>query len=116
MPDQSLQNYSKVRQTALNIFFKMDKLAGEYTRHKRIKAIFDRIVKPKAVRNITQVIPEARLREILKDCYFELKPIFEEIQEADQIIAARKLNDPKIQKAVESLPNAKEILQLMEEM
>jgi len=94
----------------------MDKLAGEYTRHKRIKAIFDRIVKPKAVRNITTIIPEQRLREILKECYFELKPIFEEMHEADMIIAARQLNDSKIQKAVESLPNSKAILQLMEEL
>ena len=105
---------SVVRTTAFNIFTKLDTLASKYIKHEIIKRLVNTLVRPRIQNLILRDISEAELKQVLNEAYQDLKPIFENIKTAEMIKDSRKVNTGKMQNFVESLPDYKKYLELVD--
>lgn len=107
---QSLE-ITPVRKKVLTIFFKVDKLVKKYTKHQTWKALIDTVVRPHIENLIKIEIPEAELKQVLKDCYEETKDIYSDLD-----IAAELKNTPTdkaVNDIVKNLPKYKELAELL---
>lgn len=107
---QSLE-ITPVRRKVLTIFFKVDKLAKKYTKHKTWEGLIDTVVRPHIENLIKKEIPEAELRQVLKDCYEETKDIYFDLDIASEL--KNTPTDKSVNDIVKNLPKYKELADLL---
>ena len=107
---QSLE-ITPARKKVLNIFFKVDKLAKKYKKHQTWKGLIDSVVRPHIENLIKKEIPEAELRQVLKDCYEETKDIYFDLDIASEL--KNTPTDKSVNDIVKNLPKYKELAKLL---
>jgi len=107
---QSLE-LTPVRRKVLTIFSKVDKLATKYTKHQTWKGLIDTVVRPHLEGLIKTEIPEAELKQVLKDCYEETKDIYNDLDIADEL--KNTPTDKTVNDIVKNLPKYKELAELL---
>lgn len=109
---QSLEKISPLRKKSLRIFARLDKLSDKYVKHASLKALVMGFVRPHITNVIAFLIPEHELSTALRESYEELRPDFEEITIAKELIEGP--TDKKLTEKIMQLPKFKQYKEIGE--
>ena len=110
--NQSLNEISPLRKKSLKIFARLDSLADRYVKHQSLKSLIMGFVRPHITNVISFQIPEKELSEALRLSYEELRPEFEEITIAKELMNGP--TDSSITKKLMKLPQFKQYQEIGE--
>lgn len=114
MPESLSNQSSQVRIVTLSIFNKIDNIAIKYITHNSIKWFYSNVVKPRLTSLLSEKIPESELKQILVECYDEVKPIVEKLSIAEELKESDNLNDKKMNDSVKKILKVDDLVELFE--
>lgn len=110
-PSQSSKDISPLRKKSLMIFQKLEVLSDKYVKHKAMKELVMKFVRPHITNVIEKEIPEAELKNVMREIFIMLKEDFEDFEIATALNET-KLN-PKLNEKLKKLPAYREIADLL---
>ena len=111
-PRTSSEGLSTLRQKSLMIFQKLDIPSDKYVKHQYMKQIVMKFIRPHITNVITNEIPEAELKAIMKQIYLLLKEDFDEFAVAN-LLKNDTLNSPEMTKKLMAMPQFAKISELL---
>jgi len=109
----STSSGNNVREKAILIINNLEGVYLKYAKHQKIAGVLLNWIKPHMINVIQNQIPEAELRQILWDCKKQIEGLDTQMNRAEELIQAKKVNPPKQHEFVESIKENKEALELL---
>jgi len=104
---------NNVREKSLIIINKLEGVYLKYAKHQKIAGVLLNWIKPHMINVIQNTIPEAELKQILWDCKNVIEGLDTQMNLAQELNEAAKINPPEHHKFVESIKENKEALALI---
>ena len=105
---------SPTRERAILVYNKMYLRASKYIKHATIKKFVDKLIHPHIIKLVTYTIPETEIKQIMTELFYDIKPIVEDYQVAENLKEAKKLNSPEMTRSLMKLPDFTELAELLE--
>ena len=94
---------SEVRQSSLDMVNDIFQIGLKYVKHRKVGAFFINLFKPHLDRIIKFDAPEKDLIDVMWLVKKKIDPVLAKLNQVEQVLEGRELNDPKMQAAVEQL-------------
>lgn len=107
------QGYSEIKQAAFQILHAIDSIAQPRINNVAIKKFWNWFF-IKHGNNVIITMQDSELKEAMKTGYEALKPIYEKVDMATQLIESKKLNDTGMTEQLMKMPKFKELMELMD--